>query len=381
MRPGSLTVLRTIAGLATLAFAASCARSGPKPAGGRDDSAILVTVEPVRARAMNVYLEGIGSVQALNTVVVRPQVDGKLVKVMFLDGQDVHRGDVLAQIDPRPYQSVLDQALAKRDQDQVQVGFAQKVVDRDLQLKNLIDQQTLDQHRAALQQLQALANADEAAVNNARLQLEFTTIAAPMDGRVGFRLVNEGNIVSATDTAGIAVIKQVQPISAVFTLPEKSISALSAAAAKAPARAPLTVLACDRDNRETLVTGTLDAIDNTIDQTSGTIKLKATFANQPQALWPGQFINVKLLVSHFDSRATLPAAAVQQGAKGTFVYMASKDAKAVVRPVKVAMVENDIAYIESGVEIGEAVVVDGQYSLQPNAPIQAKTPQNPAPAK
>ncbi|MDB6128116.1 MAG: efflux transporter periplasmic adaptor subunit, partial [Verrucomicrobia bacterium] len=338
-----------------------------------DEARIAVTVAPVSAHEMNRYLDGVGSVQALNTVVVRPQVDGKLMKLMFRDGQEVHRGDVLAQIDPRPLQSLLDQALAKQAQDEAQVDFAQKVVDRDVQLKSLLDLQTVDQHRAALVQLKALANADEAAVNNARVQLEFTTITAPMDGRAGFRLVNEGNILSATDTTGIVVIKQVQPISVVVTVPDRSFAALKSAAASAAPGSALTALACERDNKAVLATGTLDAIDNQIDQASGTIRLKATFPNQSLTLWPGQFVNVKLLLSHSDAHLSVPAVAIQTSDSGPFVYAVSADSRAVAKPVVVSLVEDDLAFIEKGLELGEKIVVDGQYLLQPNAPVQIKT--------
>ncbi|MDB6169366.1 MAG: efflux transporter periplasmic adaptor subunit [Verrucomicrobia bacterium] len=381
MRRASLPRFLPFAGLLAVALLASCSRSGTKAGTAKgDESRIAVTAVAVSAHEMNRYLEGIGSVQALNTVVVRPQVDGKLIKLMFRDGQDVHRGDVLAQIDPRPVQSVLDQALAKRDQDQAQVDFAQKVLDRDLQLKALVDEQTLDQHRAALMQLKALASADEAAVNNARVQLEFTTITAPMDGRAGFRLVNEGNILSASDTTGIVVIKQVQPISVVFTVPDRSFAVLSSAVLARAPQQPLAAFACDRDNKAVLASGTLDSIDNQIDQVSGTIRLKATFPNQPQALWPGQFVNVKLLLSHSDAHLAIPAAAIQRNDAASFVYVVSADSRAVVRPVTVSLVENDLAFIEKGLVLGEKVIVDGQYLLQPNAPVQVKTAPAPSPA-
>lgn len=364
-----------LAGVLLCSVIASCSRSNGTgaAASGRDEARVLVVVSPVRAQDMDRYLEGIGTVQALSTVTVRPQVDGKIVEVLFHDGQDVHKGDLLARIDPRPYESALNQALAKLSQDQAQVEYAQKVLDRGTALKNVIDQQTHDQQRAAVLQLQAMVQADEAAVSNARLELEFCRITAPMDGRLGFRLVDEGNIVRASDAAGLAVLKQVHPVAVVFTLPEKDLASVNAAAAAVGAAGPApVVLASDRDNNQVLGKGSLAAIDNQIDDVSGTIKLKAVFANEPPTLWPGQFVNIKLLVASQKAHLVVPATAIQQSGDGTFVYVVSHDSRAIVRPVTVAMTTDGQSFIERGLELGERVVVDGQFLLQPNALVQEK---------
>jgi multidrug efflux system membrane fusion protein len=372
LRPVLLPLL--LASLVVCALLAACARSSAAtPTTRGEEPRVLVVVGEVKAQDMDRFLEGIGTVQALNTVTVRPQVDGKIIQLLFHDGQDVHKGDVLAQIDPRPYESALEQALAKLAQDESQVDYAQKVLARDRVLKNVIDQQTLDQQQATVLQLQSLAKADEAAVSSARLQLEFTKITAPMDGRVGFRLVDEGNIVRAGDPAGLVVLKQIHPVAVVFTLPEKNLALINAAAAGAAGGPPPAVFASDRDNNQLLGKGSLGAIDNQIDDVSGTIKIKAIFANDPPNLWPGQFVNIKLLVSTHKAQLAVPATAIQQSADGAFVYVVSRDSRAVVRPVTVALTADGQAFIERGLELGERVVVDGQYLLQPNALIQEKS--------
>ena len=376
MRPCPTLSPVLVAALVLSGLLTSCSRSANAGAttAPREEPRVAVVVGEVRAQDMDRYLEGIGTVQALNSVTVRPQVDGKIIQLLFHDGQDVHKGEVLAQIDPRPYESALEQALAKLDQDQAQVEYAQKVLARDTVLKNVIDQQTLDQQQATVLQLRAMAKADEAAVSNARIQLEFTKITAPMDGRAGFRLVDEGNIVRAGDAAGLVVLKQVHPVAVVFTLPEKDLGVIISAAAGAAGGSPLAVLASDRDKHQLLGRGSLGAVDNQIDDVSGTIKLKAIFGNDPATLWPGQFVNIRLLVASRKAHPAIPATALQQSSDGTFVYVVSRDSRAVVRPITVALIADGQAFIERGLELGERVVIDGQYLLQPNALVQEKSP-------
>lgn len=341
------------------------------------DDTIPVVTDKVRRRDLPVYLNGLGKVQALNTVTIRAQVDGKIVQVNFREGQDVRRGDGLLQIDPRPYQAALDQAIAKQNQDQAQLSYAHKVLDRDTSLfgKKILDQQSLDLQQSTTAQLEALVKADEAAVANAKVQLEFTKITSPIDGRVGLRLVDQGNIVHANDQAGLATIAQLQPISAVFTLPESNLHEINTRIRTSAKNYTFPVVAMDRENNRVLDQGELSAVDNQIDEATGTIKLKALFQNQQFDLWPGQFVNVRLLVDTRSQGLTLPSNAVNQGPNGDFIYVIRPDLTAEVRPVKVGISEAGQTLVESGVAEGENVVIDGQYLLKSNARVRIKNPQ------
>jgi multidrug efflux system membrane fusion protein len=340
------------------------------------DDTIPVVTEKVRRQDLPVYLSGLGKVQALNTVTIRAQVDGKIVQVNFHEGEDVRSGDILLQIDPRPYQAALDQAVAKQNQDQAQLGYAEKVLDRDTSLfgKKILDQQSLDLQQSTTAQLEALVKADEAAVANAKVQLEFTKITSPIDGRVGLRLVDQGNIVHANDQAGLAIITQIQPISVVFTLPESHLPEINKRI-RSSAINQFLVVAMDRENNQVLDRGELGAVDNQIDEATGTIKLKAVFQNQQFELWPGQFVNARLLVDTRRQGLTLPSNAVNQGPNGDFVYIIRPDLTAEVRPVRVGTSEGGLTLVENGVAEGENVVIDGQYLLKSNARVRIKNPQ------
>ena len=352
----------------------SSRRSVPK---SEADDTIPVVTEKVRRRDLPVYLNGLGKVQALNTVTIRAQVDGKIVQVNFHEGQDVRRGDSLLQIDPRPYQAALDQAIAKQNQDQAQLGYAHKVLDRDTSLfgKKILDQQSLDLQQSTTAQLEALVKADEAVVANAKVQLEFAKITSPIDGRVGLRLVDQGNIVHANDQAGLAIIAQLQPISVVFTLPESNLHEINTRIRTSAKNYTFPVVAMDRENNQVLDQGDLSAVDNQIDEATGTIRLKALFQNQQFDLWPGQFVNVRLLVDTRSQGLTLPSNAVNQGPNGDFIYVIRPDLTAEVRPVKVGISEAGQTLVESGVAEGENVVIDGQYLLKSNARVRIKNPQ------
>lgn len=341
------------------------------------DDTIPVVTEKVRRRDLPVYLNGLGKVQALNTVTIRAQVDGKIVQVNFHEGQDVHTGDSLLQIDPRPYQAALDQAIAKQNQDQAQLGYAHKVLDRDTTLfgKKILDQQSLDLQQSTTAQLEALVKADEAAVANAEVQLDFTKITSPIDGRVGLRLVDQGNIVHANDQAGLAIIAQLQPISVVFTLPESNLREINTRIETSAKNYTLPVVAMDRENNQVLEQGELSAVDNQIDEATGTIKLKAVFQNQQFDLWPGQFVNGRLLVDTRSQGLTLPSNAVNQGPNGDFVYVIRPDFTAEVRAIKAGISEAGQTLIENGVAEGENVVIDGQYLLKSNARVRIKNSQ------
>jgi membrane fusion protein, multidrug efflux system len=335
---------------------------------------VPVATAKARREDVPVYLDGLGKVQALNTVTIRAQIDGKIMEATFHEGQNVRAGDLLLQIDPRPYQAALDQAIAKQNQDQAQLGYAQKVLERDTGLfdKKIIDRQSLDLQQATTAQLEALVKADEAAVANAKVQLEFTKITAPIDGRVGLRLVDQGNIVHANDQAGLAVITQLQPISVVFTLPEGNLREITKKLKTNGTDESLAVAAVDPQTNQILGQGELRAMDNQVDDATGTIKMKAVFQNRQFELWPGQFVNIRLLVDTRRQQLVVPSSAVNQGPSGEFIYIIRPDLIAEVRAVEAGLSEDGSTVIESGVSEGDTVVVDGQYLLKSNARVQLK---------
>lgn len=341
------------------------------------EDTVPVVTETARRQDIPVYLNGLGSVQALNTVTVRAQIDGKIIKVNFQEGQDVRAGDLLMQIDPRPYQAALDQSLAKQNQDQAQLDYAQKVLSRDVELfdKRVLDPQSLDLQKATATQMAALVKADEAAVASAKVQLEFTKITSPIDGRVGLRLVDQGNIVHASDQAGLVIITQIRPISVVFTLPESNLREVTKRVAANDGDQSFTVIATDQENNQILDQGELGAMDNQIDQATGTIKLKAIFKNRQLVLWPGQFVNIRLLVDTRKQALVVPANAVSEGPNGDFVYLIRPDLTAQVKTVKTGISEAGFTIIENGVSERDEVVVDGQYLLKPNAHVRLKQAQ------
>jgi len=348
--------------------------SRTSPAKTEVEDNVPVATAKVRREDVPVYLDGLGKVQALNTVTIRAQIDGKIMETAFHEGQNVLAGDLLLQIDPRPYQAALDQAIAKQNQDQAQLGYAQKVLERDTGLfdKKIIDRQSLDLQQATTAQLEALVKADEAAVANAKVQLEFTKITAPIDGRVGLRLVDKGNIVRANDQAGLAVITQLQPISVVFTLPEGNLRDITKKLKTNGADESLAVAALDPQNSQVLGQGELRAMDNQVDEATGTIKLKAVFQNRQFELWPGQFVNIRLLVDTRRQQLVVPSSAVNQGPSGEFIYIIRPDLIAEVKVVKVGISEDGSTVIENGISEGEDVVVDGQYLLKANARVVLK---------
>ncbi len=335
---------------------------------------VPVATAKARREDVPVYLDGLGKVQALNTVTIRAQIDGKIMEAAFHEGQNVRAGDLLLQIDPRPYQAALDQAIAKQNQDQAQLGYAQKVLERDTGLfdKKIIDRQSLDLQQATTAQLEALVKADEAAVANAKVQLEFTKITAPIDGRVGLRLVDQGNIVHANDQAGLAVITQLQPISVVFTLPEGNLREITKKLKTNGTDESLAVAAVDPQTNQIIGQGELRAMDNQVDDATGTIKMKAVFQNRQFELWPGQFVNIRLLVDTRRQQLVVPSSAVNQGPSGEFIYIIRPDLIAEVRAVEAGISEDGSTVIESGVSEGDTVVVDGQYLLKSNARVQLK---------
>jgi multidrug efflux system membrane fusion protein len=336
--------------------------------GAFEGGKVPIVAGAVQRKDVPIWLDGLGTVQAFNMVVVRTRVDGELQKIAFTEGQDVRQGDLLAQIDPRPFQAALAQAQAKKAQDEAQLANAKRDLARYTDLRkegNYATQQQLDTQRAQVDQLAAAIQADQAAIDTAQIQLSYSTVTAPISGRVGIRQVDQGNIVHAGDANGLVTLTQLKPISIVFTLPEANLSAVLDQSAKGP----LPAVALDRDNATELARGTLAVVDNTIDQTTGTVKIKATFANDPIRLWPGQFVNMRLLLTTRKDGITVPAQVVQRGPKGAFAYVIGADEKVGVRPIKVAQIEDGEALVDEGLQPGERVVVDGQSRLQPGSQV------------
>ena len=332
---------------------------------------IPVEVAQAKLRDVPVYLQGLGNVQAFNTVTIRSRVDGELQKVAFVEGQDVKAGDVLAQIDPRPFKAQLDQATAKKAQDEAQLANARVDVQRytNLVKQNAISSQTLDTQRALVAQLEATIKGDDATIENAAVQLGYTTIIAPISGRTGIRLVDQGNIVHASDASGLVVITQLQPISVIFTLPEDTLPEI----AREMAAGPLEVAILSRDEKTELDHGTLALIDNQIASATATIKLKATLPNKNNLLWPGQFVKARLLLRTQRNVLTIPPNAVQRGAQGLFAYVVKPDQTAELRPLKVGLIDGRAAVIEDGLQPGEHVVTAGQFRLQPGSHVETRT--------
>jgi multidrug efflux system membrane fusion protein len=333
----------------------------------RDEGPIPVVAAAAKLADVPVYFDGVGTTKALNTVTVRPQVDGKLISVLYREGQDVKRGDVLARIDPTTYQAQYDQAVAKKAQDEAQLANAKTDLERysNLAQTNSIARQQLDTQKAMVAQLEAQVKLDQAAIDNAFAILGYTTITAPLDGRTGIRQVDEGNIVRASDATGIVVITQIRPMSIFFTLPQQQLADVNRAFAKGP----LAVLALASDNKTIVDRGTLVVVDNQVDQTTGTVKLKAEFPNADVQLWPGQFVNVRLLVDTLRQVIVVPTAAVQRGPRGIFAYVVQPDSTVTVQTVAVSQQDETQAVITRGLQVGDRVVTTGFARLSPGAKV------------
>ena len=353
---------------------ATAGTSGRRGGPGGSSGPVPVVAGKVEQKDTPIYLDGLGTVQAFNTVTVHTRVDGGLQQVLFTEGQDVKTGDLLAVIDPRPFQAALDQAVAKKAQDEAQLANAKATFARntDLLKKKVIDQQDFDTSKYQGDQFQAAVQADQAAIEAAKTQLDYTQIKSPIDGRIGVRRVDVGNIVHAADQTGIVVITQLHPISVVFTLPEQKLQEILS---QGGANGGLHVSALDRGNTNVLDEGMLAVVDNQIDQTTGTVKLKATFPNDQLQLWPGKFVNARLILTTRKDATVVPSSVVQRGPQGTYAYVIKTDKTVEMRPIKVAQTEANVALIDSGLKAGEQVVVDGQYKLQPGAHVELTTPQ------
>jgi len=346
---------------------------GGRGAGGADASRpIPVSVAPVQQRDIPVYLEGLGNVQAYYTVTIHSRVDGQLMQVHFREGQQVHQGDELATIDPRPYEVMVAQAEATKFKDQANLENAKRDLQRyaDLYKQGVIAQQQYNTQQSTVAQQEGLVRADDAQIKNARLNLTYCHIRAPIDGRIGLRLVDPGNMVHASDANGLLVITQLQPISVLFTLPEDSLQVVS----QHMKGARLEVQAWNRDDTQQVADGRLETIDNQIDPNTGTFRLKGVFDNRDNALYPNQFVNARLEVYTRQNAITIPAAAVQRGSQGTYAYVLKQDKTVESRPIKVVLTEGLVAVIDSGVNPGEQVVTDGQEKLQPGSRVDPQVP-------
>ncbi len=348
--------------------AAGVEKKGPG-AGRLELPPVPVVAGTVAQKDVPIYLGGIGTVQAFNTVTIHARVDGQVQKIGFTEGQDVQAGDLLAQIDPDPYRTALEQTVAKKGQDEAQLANARVDLKRyaDLLANEGVTQQQYDTQKSLVDQLVATVNADQAAIESAKVQLAYTTITSPIDGRTGIRQVDAGNIVHASDPNGLVVITQLKPISVVFTLPEQTLTGIQE---QSQVSGPdLPVVAVSQDNATVLGEGKVAVIDNQIDFTTATIKLKATFSNTDLRLWPGQFVNARLLLTVRKGSVVVPDAVIQRGPEGAFVFVIKDDQTVQVRLVKVApqsgaQVGQGETVIADGLRPGERVVVDGQYKLQ-----------------
>ena len=346
--------------------------------GFRYDGPVPVIAALTRRADVPVYLEGVGTTRALNTVTVRPQVDGRLISINFDEGAHVERGYVLARIDPTTYRAAYDQAVAKKAQDEALLANARIDLERYQRLAatNSIARQQLDTQKATVSQVEAQVNLDQAAIDNAKAVLDYTTIKAPIDGRTGIRLVDQGNLVRAADSTGIVVITQLQPISVLFTLPQQQLREVN----RAFAGGPLPVEVFGPDNKTVIERGVLKVVDNQVDQATGTIKLKAEFPNREYQLWPGQFVNVRLLIDTLEQVVVAPTAAVQRGPNGTFAYVVQPDRTVAVRPVTVSRQDETQTVIARGLQSDERVVTTGFARLKAGAEVTVTNAESAPPA-
>lgn len=358
---------------------------GEKPAaveeasGGRhNDGPVSVTTATARVQDVPVTIDAVGTVQALNTVTIRTQVDGRLIQLGFTEGQDVKKGDVLAEIDPALYKAQYDQAVAKKAQDEANLANARVDAQRyeKLVAGKFLSQQQYATQKALVSQLEAQVRADEAAINNAKTTLDYATIRSPIDGRVGIRLVDVGNILHPSDLNGIVVVTQLKPINVVFTLPQQALPAVHKAQADGAAK----VHALGPDNSSVIETGELKVVDNQIDQLTGTVKLKSVFGNADLKLWPGQFVNVRLMLDTIPKAVVAPSPAVQRGPNGAFVYLLGEDGRAHMKNVTTGRQDENIVVIVSGLEPGATLVTSGFSRLSDGAKVRITNPEESASA-
>jgi multidrug efflux system membrane fusion protein len=365
---GFLIVVLATGGALALTHMFPFERAAPRAAA--TPPVVPVVAGTVMQHDVPIYLSGVGTVIAFNTVVVRSQIQGQIVSIDFTEGQTVHTGDLLAQIDPRPYQAQLDQVTATRARDQAQLTNALANLGRYTQLgdKGWATPQLVETQKAQVAQLQSAIKADEALIEAANVQLSYTRLTSPIDGVVGIRQIDIGNVIHPTDTNGLVVVAQIEPISLIFTLPETDLPKIQQQ--QEVAKGPLTVLAYSQDDAIKLDQGTLGLVNNQILQTTGSIQLKANFPNKSHRLWPGELVNARLLLDTRHDGLTVPASVVQQGPQGAYAYVIDPSNTVEIRPVTVAQISDGQALINSGLTANEQVVVDGQYKLQPGTQVR-----------
>jgi multidrug efflux system membrane fusion protein len=363
---------RTTAAALGLLAAAACSKGAPQGQGAPGDRAVPVVIARVEQKDVPIYLDGLGSVAAYKMVIVRPQVDGQLMKVLFREGQLVRGGDLLAQIDPRPFQTQLHQAegALARDEALLRSAQLQMVRDEPLLHDNLISQQQYDQDRAQVGQFEGAIRIDQAAIETAKLNLSWSTVRAPFDGVTGIRAVDPGNIVHTTDVNGLVVLTEIDPISVIFTLPQDVLPQV--AAQQREGQLPVEVYG--RDGTTRLGDGKLEVIDNQIIPGTATLRLKAVFANPDRKLWPNQFVKARLLLTVRKGALVAPASAIQRGPDGTFVYVLQPDQTVQPHPVQVELTQATDVLIARGVNAGEQVVIEGQGQLKPGSKVAPKQP-------
>ena len=365
-----------VAGLAVASLAAAIifwrhTSSQAAPTAG--PPAVPVTVTTAVERDVPIYYDALGTVQALNTIAIRAQVNGQLVSIDYRQGQQVRQGDVLARIDPAPFKAALDQAVAKKSEDEAQLIDAQKDLARfkTLVLKDFETQQNVDAQQAKVDQTKATIDADQAAIEAAQTQLNYATITAPIDGVVGFRQVDIGNIVHPNDASPLTVLTQVKPSTVIFTLPQSDLGPVR----EAMLRGPVSVLAFDQDDKTQLAEGKLLLINNQIDQTTSTIQLKAGFPNEDTRLWPGEFVHIHILITTRKNAVTIPAVSLQRGPDGYYVWVVTPDNTVEQRPVDAIMVDENTVIATKGLNAGETVVVEGQSRLDVGTHIAIRSPK------
>ena len=345
--------------------AATGAASAQKSATLAQAAAVPVTIAPVVKADFPVYLSGLGTVQGFNTVLVRTRVDGQINKIAFREGQLVKQGDALVQIDPRPYQAALDQAKAKKAQDEANLANANLDLQRFTRLGEFATRQQTDTQRSTVLQLTAQLAADDAAIFNTQTQVDYTTVRAPIPGVAGLRQVDVGNIVNAATQTGIVTIAQIEPIAVIFTAPEDQLPTIN----EAQSAQPLKAIALTTDGKKTLSEGVLSVINNQVDTTSGTIRLKAVFDNKNHALWPGQSVSTRLLVTTLKDATVIPDDAVQHGVDGLYAFAVSADNKAELRRISVSTSIDGRSVVDQGLSPGERVIVSGQYKVLPGSSV------------
>jgi multidrug efflux system membrane fusion protein len=345
---------------------------GRRRGAGQSQGPVPVLTAVAKATDVPVYIDGVGAVKPLNTVTIRPQVSGKIVEIDFVEGQDIKAGDVIARIDDAVYKAQLDQAVGKKAQDQALLENAQLDLDRYQRLVQSSSgtQQQVDTARYQVAQYKAQVQSDQAAIESAQATLDYTTIKAPIDGRTGIRNVDIGNIVSSSDTTGIVTLSQIRPISVVFSIPQQQLPQINAASASGA----LGVQAIAGEAQTVIDSGTLAVVDNQVDTTTGTVKLKANFPNDKLALWPGAFVNARLLVQTMKNAIVIPTAAVQRGPNGTFVYLLKPDQTVAMKVVKVGQQDDVQAVITDGIAAGDTVVTTGFARLQEGTKVEVGQP-------